>query len=283
MKPCRPPCAPMTSGPGRSIRWKRVAEDDLRAEALELLGRHGLDRAVGAHRHEGRRLDHPWAVASRPARAAPSCADYAERRVHARAPASMQHGVAVAEEAVARAHRVRVGREHALAAGEGAHQHQQCRLRQVEVGEQRVNDLELKARRMKRRVSPRRPRAYPLRAAGARGRLERPHHRRADRDDAPARGARARDRLAGLPRRLLTRSACMTCAFDFVDPHRLERARADMQRDAGALHAARVAAPAISAASKCRLAVGAATAPGRRARKCSDSARDRPAPAARWM
>ena len=35
-----------------------VAEHDLRAEAFELLGRHRLDRAVGAHRHERRRLDH---------------------------------------------------------------------------------------------------------------------------------------------------------------------------------------------------------------------------------
>ena len=34
-----------------------VAQHDLRAEALELLGRHRLDGAVGAHGHEGRRLD----------------------------------------------------------------------------------------------------------------------------------------------------------------------------------------------------------------------------------
>jgi hypothetical protein len=34
-----------------------VAEDDLGAETLELLGRHRLDRTVGADRHEGRRLD----------------------------------------------------------------------------------------------------------------------------------------------------------------------------------------------------------------------------------
>jgi len=35
-----------------------VAENDLRAQSLELLGRHRLDRAVGAYRHEGRGLDH---------------------------------------------------------------------------------------------------------------------------------------------------------------------------------------------------------------------------------
>ena len=37
---------------------KGVAEHDVGAEALELFGRHRLDRAVGAHGHEGRRLDH---------------------------------------------------------------------------------------------------------------------------------------------------------------------------------------------------------------------------------
>ena len=34
-----------------------IAEDDLRAERGELVGRHGLHRAVGADRHEGRRVD----------------------------------------------------------------------------------------------------------------------------------------------------------------------------------------------------------------------------------
>ena len=37
---------------------KGIAEHDLRAERLEFLGRHRLDRAVGADRHEGRRVDH---------------------------------------------------------------------------------------------------------------------------------------------------------------------------------------------------------------------------------
>jgi hypothetical protein len=34
-----------------------IAQNDLRAERLELLGRHRLHRAVGAHRHESRRID----------------------------------------------------------------------------------------------------------------------------------------------------------------------------------------------------------------------------------
>ena len=36
-----------------------VGEYDLRAAVLQLLRRHGLDRGLGAHRHEHRRLDDP--------------------------------------------------------------------------------------------------------------------------------------------------------------------------------------------------------------------------------
>ena len=35
-----------------------VGQNDLGAQPLKLLGRHRLDRAVGAYRHEGRGLDH---------------------------------------------------------------------------------------------------------------------------------------------------------------------------------------------------------------------------------
>ena len=43
--------------PGAQPQVEGVAEDDLRARGGELLGRHRLDRAVGADRHEGRRVD----------------------------------------------------------------------------------------------------------------------------------------------------------------------------------------------------------------------------------
>ena len=43
--------------PGAQPQVERVAEDDLRADLDELVGRHRLDRAVGADRHEHRRLD----------------------------------------------------------------------------------------------------------------------------------------------------------------------------------------------------------------------------------
>ena len=45
--------------PRAQQQMEGVAEDDLRAQLLELLGRHGLHGAVGPHGHEGRRLDRP--------------------------------------------------------------------------------------------------------------------------------------------------------------------------------------------------------------------------------
>ena len=54
-----------------------VAEDDFGADALQILGGHGLDRAVGAHRHERRRL-HAAARELKPA--APRGAVRAEQR-----------------------------------------------------------------------------------------------------------------------------------------------------------------------------------------------------------
>ena len=35
-----------------------IAENDLRANILDIAWQHALDRAIGAHRHEGRGLDH---------------------------------------------------------------------------------------------------------------------------------------------------------------------------------------------------------------------------------
>jgi hypothetical protein len=56
-------------------------------------------------------------------------------------------------------------------------------------------------------------------------------------------------------------SLCMRCSAMVLGLHRLEGAGAHVQRDAGALHAARFQARRARS-SKCRAAVGAATAPG---------------------
>ena len=58
-----------------------------------------------------------------------------------------QHRIAVAEEAVALVDRVRIQRADVLEAGERADQHQQRALRQVEVGDQHIDDAKRKARR----------------------------------------------------------------------------------------------------------------------------------------
>jgi hypothetical protein len=58
----------ITSSPGPQPQVEGVAQDDLRAHLLERARQHALDRAVGAHRHEDRRLDD--AVVQREAAAA---------------------------------------------------------------------------------------------------------------------------------------------------------------------------------------------------------------------
>ena len=97
-----------------------VAEDDLRADGFQFLGRHGLDRAVGAHGHEGRRLDHA-AIQREPATARRALGAQQFVCDHARAPGrgADEHRVAVTEEAVALAHRMGIGGQHLLAPGKG--------------------------------------------------------------------------------------------------------------------------------------------------------------------
>ena len=43
--------------PGPQVQVEGVAQDDLRTQVLDVFGQDALHRAVGAHRHEGRRLD----------------------------------------------------------------------------------------------------------------------------------------------------------------------------------------------------------------------------------
>ena len=84
-------------------------------------------------------------------------------------------------------------------------------------------------------------------AAPNRGILERARRRRADRDDAAALGAGAVDRVGG------GLGDLVALRIDHVLPrpvgaHRLERAVADVQRDLGALDAARARARRASPA-----------------------------------
>ena len=110
-------------------------------------------------------------------------------------------------------------------------QHQQRALRQVEVGEQQVDDAKSKPGVMKRSVSPRDRLRAPRLGAAQRRRLERAQAGRADRDDAAA-ALRARARSP--PRRAgadLEALAVHDVLGEALAAHRLERAGADVQRD----------------------------------------------------
>ena len=186
----------------------------------------------------------PWGSVRRPSRAAPSLREHAQsaaaRRAHDRRPPRRlrvrarkhQHGIAVAEEAVALAHRVRVGREHQLAAGERRHQHQQRRLRQMEVGQQRIDHPEAIARADEQRRLARhrpstaassRPPARPTRARAPPWCRPRPR-------DRPR--ARARSIAAAVAAPTLVALGVHQVLLERLGAQRLEGARAHMQRDA---------------------------------------------------
>ena len=65
------PSSRMSSLPGPQVQVIGVPEDDLGADLAQVDRGHGLDRALGADRHEDRRLDRRrGSVVSRPRRAA---------------------------------------------------------------------------------------------------------------------------------------------------------------------------------------------------------------------
>src|ERR1700689_540516 len=66
-----------------------------------------------------------------------------------------KHAVAIAEKAVSFLDRVAISGQHPLAAGKGAHQHQQARLRQMKVSEQAVRDAKFITRRNEKIRRPR--------------------------------------------------------------------------------------------------------------------------------
>ena len=104
----------ITSGPGRSNRWKVLPRMICAPRPVELLRRHRLDRAVGADRHEGRRLDRAVretrAGRGAPRRRCASSSNFmrASPRHERGAVRLDEHRVAIAEEAVAPRDRVPV-------------------------------------------------------------------------------------------------------------------------------------------------------------------------------
>ena len=77
-----------------------------------------------------------------------SAKEVTQRSLRSRHISSCQkHAVAVAEEAVVLLDGVAIGGEHLFAAGEGADEHEQARLGQVEICEQSGDETELEAGR----------------------------------------------------------------------------------------------------------------------------------------
>ena len=118
---------------------------------------------------------------------------------------------------------------------------------------------------MKSSVSPLRRRSSVAGRAAQRRRLERAQAGRADRDDAAAARARALRSPRPSPAATSNHSLCIACSARSLAAHRLERAGADVQRDARRARRRARASARAAAASKCSPAVGAATAPGRAA------------------
>ena len=96
-----------------------------------------------------------------------------------------EHAVAVAEEAVFLLDGMAVGGENLLAPGEGADQHQQARLRQMKVGEQRADQRNSKPGEIKISVAPEWGLMGRL-SARERGGFKRAHDCGADGHDAAA-------------------------------------------------------------------------------------------------
>src|SRR5512133_1020685 len=83
----------------------------------------------------------PWARVRRPRRAAPEV----PRRSNCMVAPEDEHGVAIAEESVAVCKRARIGGADGGYAAEGRHQHEQRRLRQMEIGDEQIDDAEREA------------------------------------------------------------------------------------------------------------------------------------------
>ena len=143
-----------------------------------------------------------------------------------------QRRVAVGEEAIARGDRMAVDRPRPFEAHQRRDEHQQRRLRQVEVGHQPVGDAELEARPDEDVGLPR-PGRHPARP-GRRG-LDQPQRRRPDRDHPPLRRV---DRLGRL-RADLAPFGVHPVPLDVRDLDRQEGPGADVQRQPRLADAAR--------------------------------------------
>jgi len=152
---------------------------------------------------------------------------------------SEEHGVTVAEKTVALRDRMGVRREQRVPSREGAAQHQQRRFGEMKIRQQGIDGAKLIARLDEQAGDAPVGRNHAA-ASGRRSRgFQAPDHRRADGDHPPAGGARGIDRRGGAVRHLHP-LLVHHMVFEIVRPHRLEGARADVQRDERPRDAARL-------------------------------------------
>src|SRR5258708_32080995 len=177
----------------------------------------------------------PWESVRRLRRARPSLERISNcmsgLRARVRAGTIDQHGIAVTEKAVAFIDRVPISVADMLDSGKGADQHQQGGSRQMKVGQQAINYLETVS------GSDEQPglAITGFQLTGVCGGFQRAQTGRADRGDAAAAPERGSNRLRRcFGNRIMLAVHDMT--LHFVDPHRLERARADMQGDVSQTH-----------------------------------------------
>ena len=150
-----------------------------------------------------------------------------------------EHAVSVGVEAVAIGDCVFVGAEDVLASTEGAYQHEQGGLRQVEVGQHRFDHFKFEAYFMiwvDEKVG-RGGAGDDCSFADANGMFERANRCGADGDYSAAGAEREIDGRGGAYRNGI-RLGVEFVILDAIDPDRLESSQADVQRDIGSLDAA---------------------------------------------
>src|ERR1019366_502855 len=140
-----------------------------------------------------------------------------------------EHRIAVAEESVARRDGLEVGAEDVLLPRECRDEHEERRAGEVEVRQERVDDVKCRAG-YEEEIRLERPGGDSLAVCAGRG-LERAYGRRADRHDAPPLSFRAIHALGGV-RGNLRPLEVHPVLLDAVHLHGLERAEAHVQRHA---------------------------------------------------
>ena len=139
-----------------------------------------------------------------------------------------EHAVAIGIEAVALGDGVAISVEHVFFSAQGAHQHEQRGLWQVEVGEQRAYDLKFVGGIDKEIGFCRAGANFTRPLLG--GVFQGSDRRRTDRDHSPVLCPRARDLFCGFGRDR-TWLRVQLVVFDFLDSDGLEGAKADVQRN----------------------------------------------------